>query len=136
MSKPILVAEVFAGPYVAEIYDHDGWFLRRYEVQIWGDSDFLCHNLRWGVREVLYDLASSEERRLRKIAGQTGSQANYARACSEPFVELCRETAQLLTHLSSGRSLESFPGYRVASDEHHHVYFKDRQQEQNHEINR
>jgi hypothetical protein len=136
MTKPILIAELCAGPYTAQIYHHDGGLLKRFEVQIWDEGDFLCHKIRSGVREVLYDLAAGEEWCLRKFAGQTDARAKHAGASGEPFIELCRETAELLTHLSWGNTLDSFPGYRLAPDEHHHVYFKDRRHEQDHEISR
>jgi hypothetical protein len=136
MSKGRLVTELCAGPYLAEIYQRGGWFLSRFEVDIRGEGDVLCYKLKFAIPEALYDLAAKEEHRLGRIAGQQDARAEYMRACGKLFVELCVETARLVTHLSSGRSAQSFPGYRLAPDEHHHVYFKDREQEHESKISR
>ena len=136
MSKGRLVTEVFAGAYLAEIYERKGFLLSGFEVDIRGEGDFLYYKLKFGVPEALYDLAAKEEHRLGRIAGQPDARADCVRACGEPFVELCRETARLVTHLACGRSVESFSGYRLAPDQHHHVYFKDREQDHESEISR
>jgi hypothetical protein len=100
MNRRMLVAQVFAGPYVAEIHDYRGWFMRRFEVEIWGDRDFLCYTLKSGVREALCDLAAREARRLQTNAGQVGAKAEFARVYGQHLVEVCRETAALVAHLA------------------------------------
>jgi hypothetical protein len=130
MSSRTLIAQVFAGPYVAEIHHSHGWFLRRYEVEIWGDGDLLCYKLKSAVRETLYDLAARAERSLLKNSTLPSARAEYARGYGQAFIELCRETAEFVSHLSRGSSLESFPGYRLAPDDHHHVFFRGFQEQQ------
>jgi hypothetical protein len=134
----MLIAQLFAGPYVAEIHHHRGWFLRRYEVEIWGDGDYLCYKIKSAVRETLHDLAARAERALSKNAELPSARAGYAKAYGQPFIELCRETAAVISHLARGHRLEGFPGYRLAPDDHHHVFFKGllEQQKENRKRNR
>jgi hypothetical protein len=132
MSEPRLLPELCAGPYIAQVYDRDSGVFRRYEVEIWGEGDFQYHKITRGVRlSTTWPPAGSgvfERLRDKQTPMQitSGPAVNPSWNCAE----------KLQDFYPSFVTLESFPGYRLAPDDQHHVFFKDRQHGEDHEITR